>query len=396
MKKIYLILFIITLLILSFTPKVRASIGDTENIDTKSINEVIDQTVEALDMTEVNQMIEDINKESQGFMPEISFKEFLDSILEGKEYISFKDVFTGFIKYIFREVAGNLFFLGEILVLGVVAAILKTIHGAFNSESINNIASMSVYVMITILITRNLNMALGIGKDAITQMTNFMQAMLPVLITVMASTGSLTGAALFKPMVIGSVEIISQIIMEVVMPLIIIMAIIYLVNSISESVQISYLAKLVQKVAVVLVGLCFTIFVGIATIEGVTSNSADNLMVTAMKFTAGSFIPIIGHVLTDTIDVMFSSSMVINSALRMISIVALFMIISLPISKIVVLILLYKFTAAVIQPIADKKLVDALDGVGDSLTVLLTAVICVGVMFYISLTMFIGASYPGV
>jgi Stage III sporulation protein AE (spore_III_AE). len=278
----------------------------------------------------------------------------------------------------------------------VVAAILKTIHGAFNSESINNIASMSVYVMITILITRNLNMALGIGKDAITQMTNFMQAMLPVLITVMASTGSLTGAALFKPMVIGSVEIISQIIMEVVMPLIIIMAIIYLVNSISESVQISYLAKLVQKVAVVLVGLCFTIFVGIATIEGVTSNSADNLMVTAMKFTAGSFIPIIGHVLTDTIDVMFSSSMVINSALRMISIVALFMIISLPISKIVVLILLYKFTAAVIQPIADKKLVDALDGVGDSLTVLLTAVICVGVMFYISLTMFIGASYPGV
>jgi stage III sporulation protein AE len=136
--------------------------------------------------------------------------------------------------------------------------------------------------------------------------------------------------------------------------------------------------------------------VGIATVQGVTSNSVDNLTVTTMKFAAGSFVPIIGHVLTDTLDVMFSSSLVISSALRMISVIALFVIISLPVAKIVVLILIYKFTAAVVQPIVDKKLADALDGIGDSLTILLIAIICVGVMFYMSLTILIGASNPSI
>lgn len=390
MKIMYIAIIIVTVFIYIFPTPVYAQDQNPEDL-----NDIIDQTADSLDMTQVNQMIEDLNEKSQGYMPEISFRGFLDSMLAGKEYIGFKDIFTGFIKYIFKEISGSLYFLGEILVLGVLSAILNNINSAFNSESVKNIASMAVYVLMTVIIVQNLNMALGVGREAITQMTNFMQAMLPVLITVMASMGSLTGAALFKPVVIGSAEITSQIITEVVMPLIIIAALIYLINSINERIQISYLAKLIQKVAVVLVGLCLTIFVGIATIQGVTTNSVDSLAVTTVKFAAGSFVPIIGHVLTDTLDVMFSSSLVISSALRMISVIALFIIILIPVAKVVVLILVYKFTAAVVQPIVDKKLADALDGIGDTLTVLLTAIICVGVMFYISLTILIGASHPG-
>ncbi len=391
MKKIYVMLMIITVVLLIITPVVYAQQKPTEDV-----GEIIDKTVDGLDMKQINTMIDELNEKSGDYMPEISFKGFLDSMLEGRQYIGFKDIFTGFIKYIFKEISGSLYFLGEILVLGVVSAILDNIHGAFNGESIKSIASMAVYILMTVIIMQNLNIAMGIGKQAINQMTNFMQAMLPVLITVMSSMGSFTGAALFKPVVIGSAEVISKIIMEVVMPLIIMMSVIYLINSINENIQISYLAKFLQKAAGVLIGLCLTIFVGIATVQGVTSNSVDNLTVTTMKFAAGSFVPIIGHVLTDTLDVMFSSSMVISSALRMISVIALFVIISLPVAKIVVLILIYKFTAAVVQPIVDKKLADALDGIGDSLTILLIAIICVGVMFYMSLTILIGASNPSI
>jgi stage III sporulation protein AE len=391
MKKIYVMLMIITVVLLIITPVVYAQQKPTEDV-----GEIIDKTVDGLDMKQINTMIDELNEKSGDYMPEISFKGFLDSMLEGRQYIGFKDIFTGFIKYIFKEISGSLYFLGEILVLGVVSAILDNIHGAFNGESIKSIASMAVYILMTVIIMQNLNIAMGIGKQAINQMTNFMQAMLPVLITVMSSMGSFTGAALFKPVVIGSAEVISKIIMEVVMPLIIMMSVIYLINSINENIQISYLAKFLQKAAGVLIGLCLTIFVGIATVQGVTSNSVDNLTVTTMKFAAGSFVPIIGHVLTDTLDVMFSSSLVISSALRMISVIALFVIISLPVAKIVVLILIYKFTAAVVQPIVDKKLADALDGIGDSLTILLIAIICVGVMFYMSLTILIGASNPSI
>jgi len=389
MKKIYVMLMIITVVLLIITPVVYAQQKPTEDV-----GEIIDKTVDGLDMKQINTMIDELNEKSGDYMPEISFKGFLDSMLEGRQYIGFKDIFTGFIKYIFKEISGSLYFLGEILVLGVVSAILDNIHGAFNGESIKSIASMAVYILMTVIIMQNI--AMGIGKQAINQMTNFMQAMLPVLITVMSSMGSFTGAALFKPVVIGSAEVISKIIMEVVMPLIIMMSVIYLINSINENIQISYLAKFLQKAAGVLIGLCLTIFVGIATVQGVTSNSVDNLTVTTMKFAAGSFVPIIGHVLTDTLDVMFSSSLVISSALRMISVIALFVIISLPVAKIVVLILIYKFTAAVVQPIVDKKLADALDGIGDSLTILLIAIICVGVMFYMSLTILIGASNPSI
>ena len=176
MKKIYVMLMIITAVLLIITPVVYAQQKPTEDV-----GEIIDKTVDGLDMKQINTMIDELNEKSGDYMPEISFKGFLDSMLEGRQYIGFKDIFTGFIKYIFKEISGSLYFLGEILVLGVVSAILDNIHGAFNGESIKSIASMAVYILMTVIIMQNLNIAMGIGKQAINQMTNFMQAMLPVI-----------------------------------------------------------------------------------------------------------------------------------------------------------------------------------------------------------------------
>jgi stage III sporulation protein AE len=51
--------------------------------------------------------------------------------------------------------------------------------------------------------------------------------------------------------------------------------------------------------------------------------------------------------------------------------------------------LVYKFVGAVMQPVVDKKVVDCLTSVGNSLTLVFASVLSVAVMFFVMITIII-------
>jgi stage III sporulation protein AE len=84
-------------------------------------------------------------------------------------------------------------------------------------------------------------------------------------------------------------------------------------------------------------------------------------------------------------------SMILKNAVGVIGMIALFLICIIPVMKIISLIIVYKLTSAVIEPIANNRIVDCLGEISKSLIMLLATVSAVGVMFFIAVTIIIGA-----
>ncbi|HHT51304.1 MAG TPA: stage III sporulation protein AE, partial [Eubacteriaceae bacterium] len=58
--------------------------------------------------------------------------------------------------------------------------------------------------------------------------------------------------------------------------------------------------------------------------------------------------------------------------------------------KILALIFIYKLSGAIIEPIANGRIVDSLNGIAHSLILVLAAVISVAIMFFMVVTIIIG------
>jgi stage III sporulation protein AE len=134
-----------------------------------------------------------------------------------------------------------------------------------------------------------------------------------------------------------------------------------------------------------------TSFLGVISIQGVLASSVDGVTLRTARFAMDRFIPIVGGFMSEAIDAVFGCSLLLKNAIGVVGLILILMIISLPILKILSLIFIYKITAALIEPITDKKIVDCLNDMSSLLTVLCATVVSVAIMFFIAVTAVVGA-----
>ena len=128
------------------------------------------------------------------------------------------------------------------------------------------------------------------------------------------------------------------------------------VNNISDDYKISKLTKLINQWALWIQGIIMTIFIAIITIRGITATTIDQVTVKTAKFAVDNFVPIIGKCLSDAISSVAGYSILLKNSLSALGLILIILIMALPILKVFILAMMYKFTAAMIEPISDKSL----------------------------------------
>ena len=132
-----------------------------------------------------------------------------------------------------------------------------------------------------------------------------------------------------------------------------------------------------------------TIFVTLLTLAGMGAQSVDNLSTRAAKYAAQNFVPVVGNVLSSTIDTVFASAAVVKNALGIAGIVVISIICIYPLLKFAALILIYKLAASVIEPIADKRISNAVNEAANGISMLFSFLVCVTVVFSLSVAVLV-------
>ncbi|MCF6460089.1 stage III sporulation protein AE [Clostridium sp. Cult3] len=375
------ILFISILSICSFGESM-----EEEGIADRFIREQLNN----LNISELELVLEDIVKSTGEYYPRIDVRDNVLSIIKGKNPLDIKVIITSISKIFFSEIVDNIVLVSQILIIIIACSILTNLQSSFEQDTVGQLAHYACYIILAMLMINSFILSLDLGKKTVAQMVNFMQIILPILLTLLTAASGVNTKLLFHPMIIGTINIIGSMIKELIFPLILFSFIIGIISNISQKIQFSKLSELIRQVIIVLVSLSLTIFIGIITIYGI-GTKVDGITIRTAKYAVDNFIPIIGKFLSDAVETVIGCSVILKNGIGTIGLIALFLVCIIPAIKIMVLMFIYKLVAALIQPIASENIINLFTEVGKALLLVLIGILSVAIMFFITITIIVEA-----
>ena len=285
--------------------------------------------------------------------------------------------------------------MGSILVIIVIHSILKSLSEGLENKGIAQITYYVQYILIVTLIMTNFVQILDIVRESIQNLVGFMNSLIPIMITLMITTGSIVSANLIQPIILFLITFIGNFLTGIVIPIILISTSLGIISKISDRVQVDKLSKFFKTSVVWTLGVILTIFVGVVSVEGTLSSSVDGITAKTAKAAVSSFIPVVGKILGDAVDTVIGCSSILKNATGIIGVIILIGIAIIPVIKLTVLMAIYYLGAALCQPIADEKIIKLLDQMGDTFKTLLAIMCSISVMFIIGTTLVIKISNSG-
>lgn len=349
-----------------------------------------EEQVSNLDLNGIQQYIERLDTEIKSSIPSLNFKEMVLQLARGELAWRPSEIFSNIISQLFKEVVANFDLLGKLVILAVICAVLQNLINSFEKTTTGQLTySITYLVLITIAIS-SFALAVNTGREVVDNMVAFMQALLPVLLTLLVAIGGFASAAVFSPVILTTIGIFGTLIKNIILPLLFFVAILGIVNNLSERFKVSNLSDLLKTVAMGMMGMFSTIFLGVLAIQGVAGAVGDSVTFKTAKFGVNAFVPVVGGVLSDALAAVVSSSLLIKNAVGIAGVVMIGAIMLIPLLKIVTLAFIYKLAGALIQPIGDNQMVSCLNSLGNNLFLIFAAVATVGLLFFFAITIVVG------
>lgn len=354
------------------------------------IDTLVRQQVQHLDTHRVEEFWQKTLQEYKGYLPDLQSPGFVQLILQ-EENITFTGIFKGLLKFVFHEIWINGKLLSSIIVITVFAMILESMQNAFEKNTVSTVAYSITYLVLMVLAMNSFHLAITYAKDAIQDMSDFMLAMIPLVLALLASMGNVASAAMLHPLIVFMINISGILIATIVFPLIFLSALLSIVSLFSDRYKVTQLAGLLRNIAMGALGSFLTIFLAVISIQGATSAIADGVTIRTAKYVTGNFVPVVGRMFSDAADTVVGASLLVKNAVGLAGVVILLILCAFPAMKILVLAFIYNFSSAVLQPLGNSPIITALGTIGKSLLFVFAALATVGLMFFLAITILITA-----
>lgn len=369
MKKIILIM----LFIICFSCNVRAEAPVNMN------------NMESAEIQELYDYISNI-KTKYELLNDLDAKTYVQNYMKtGDGTVSLKKIFNAVNSYLFKELKSSFSILASLVLIAIICSLLTNLQKAFSSEGLSNIAYFTCYSILIIILSKSFYLGVDAARNGINEMADFMNALMPVLVMLLASTGSVVQAAVMDPIVLGTITISANLFMDIIIPLICMSFVLQFVNNMSLEYKIDNLTKLLNQSVLWGQGFVVTMFIGIMTVRGISSKTIDQVAERTAKFAVDSFVPVVGKSLSDAVSTMAGYSLLLKNSLSSVGLIIIVVIMLFPIIKLLLMAFMFKITAALIEPISDSRLVNCISSAGNSMILITSCLICVSVMFFIML-----------
>lgn len=345
------------------------------------------------DTLNISSFIKEANDYTKDVFSDMEVGEILNSAITGK--VENEKIIRNIWKLFGKEIVNSIASIGSIIVIIIVHSIIKSISDGLENKSISQITYYVQYILIVTLIMTSFSEVLQMVKESIQNLVGFMNILIPLLITLMVTTGSIASASMLQPILLFIITLIGNFIKDVIIPIVLVSTALGIISKISDRLQIDKLSKFFKSSVVWVLGVVLTLFVGIVSLEGTLSSSVDGITAKTTKAAVSSFIPVVGKILGDAVDTVIGCSSILKNALGIVGVVVIIAICVKPIIKLVILMTMYYLGASLCQPIADGKIIKLLDQMGDTFKLLLGILCSVSVMLIIGVTLVVKISNSG-
>lgn len=341
----------------------------------------------------ITSFIQNSKQYTGDFFEDIDVGDILNSAIKGD--IDNSKIYKKILNSLGKEVQTGIKSLVSILVIIIIHSILKSISESLENDNISKLIYYVQYIAIVTIIMGNFSDIINLVKETSTNLVGFMNTLIPVLVSLMLYTGSLTTTSVLEPIILFMINFIGNLIQDILIPIVLIITSISIISKISDKVQIDKISKFLKSSTVWLLGLILTVFVGIVSLEGTLSSSVDGITAKTAKAIVSSAVPVVGKILGDVVDSVLGCGVILKNAVGFVGVIIIVGICILPILKLTVLMFSYKLIAGISEVIADVKIVKLLDEISDIFKILLAILVSISVMVIIGTTLLVKMSNTG-
>ncbi|NIK12417.1 stage III sporulation protein AE [Alkalibacillus almallahensis] len=384
MKKTVISLLIVAIMI-SLTDIQSIAEDEGEELDQNEVEEDLEGFFES---PTIENQWQDLLNEYRDYMPLDSGNQWRD-ITDEESIFSWRAWVDGIVSFLIDELLANGQTLSLLIFITLLSAVLNVLAQSFETQTVTKVSQFVIFgVLMTIAMT-GFHTAANFTTDTIETMRHFMVSLLPLFLSMMAAFGHVATVAFFNPFILFLTQASGLFVAKIIIPLLFLSAILHIASHVNETYNLSRLAHLFKQGALLLMGAFLSVFLTIMSVQGITTAASDGVAVRAAKFVTSNFIPVIGRMFTDATDTVLSASILVKNTIGVAGLVVLFVMILFPILKVLVLGLVFRLAAAILQPVADGPVVHMVDDMGKHILYLLLALLMVSIMFFFSIVMLI-------
>ena len=341
----------------------------------------------------IKDFLKETKKYTSNFLENIDISEIFKDATKGK--IDNKKIFGKILNLLGKEVKGTLKTLISILIIVLIHSLLKSITDGLEHKEVSKIIYYVEYILIVTIIMSSFSEILDSVKNSITDLIGFSQSLIPLLITLMLYTGSITTSSVLEPILLFLIQFIANLIQNLILPVVSIIVVLIVISKISERIQITKLAKFMNTSIVWFLGIVLTLFVGVMSLEGTLTASVDGITAKTTKAAVSNLIPVVGKILGDSVDTVLGCGVVLKNAVGVVGVIVIIGICLLPIIKLATFSIMYSILSCVIEPLADEKIVKLIEEMSGIFKLLLAILCSVSVLLIIGVTLVIKISNSG-
>ncbi len=349
------------------------------------------EVVDAVDLSDLKAFINTVDEDVQRYLPRLDLKSWG---ITGPGW-DLPKIGKALLEFFLREIIFNYKLMGQLVLLAMALAILENMKHAFEEDNISRLAFSLCFLVVMGIVVNCFRITFTIARGTITEMTNFMYAITPLLFSIVAAGGGAVTATIVHPLLISSVGLVGGLVSNLVFPLIMFTGILGMVNHLVESFQVNKLARLFKLAANGILGVMMVVFIGLITLRGFTASVADSLTLRTAKYFSSAFLPVVGGAISDTMEMTAGCAAVLKGGLGVYGLGLITLLTIFPVLKILAVAVIFQMTGAVTQPLGNNRLSDALQTIGDAFFHLFGAVTVVGLMFFIALAILVGVANFG-
>lgn len=355
------------------------------------LNGSMEDAIDHLDTEELQEYLDSLTQEQREAFGS-NFVDKLKNLITGDYSLDYGGIISSLSGIFFDQIAGLLPVFCVICAVSVLCGILGRFKSSFTEKGTSKMIFFVGYSAVLVLILTSLT---GIVKDCsstVHSLQSQMQAIFPVLLTLIATSGGSVSVAVYQPAVLFLSEIIVDIVAGIVFPLAAMICVLNMVGNMSQEIKLKNFSNLFAAVIKWVLGLSLAAFTVFLTVQGITSATYDGLSFKAAKYAVSNTVPIIGSFLGSGFDLVIAGSVLIKNSVGSCGIFLLVIVLIVPLVQLIAYNLFLKLAAAVTEPIGDAGISNFLSSLSGTVNYFTAGLLAVGFMYFITVLLLICSS----
>lgn len=313
-------------------------------------------------------------------MEDLSLKDMALKMVTGELDFSF----SGLLKTILRLAAGQaadvLYIMRRIIILVLLTAVLETLSSSFSSEGVSRLGQYICSAVLVITIMQSFSYAAGTASDAVDNIADTANTLQPLYMLIMTASGKAAKMSAAVPVLYASTSVLNYAVGKIVVPGILFAALITFINSISERDILMEFAELLSFLCKWSVKVCAGIFVFVMSLIKIGVPDVAVIAGRSIK-TAAEAVPVVGSLMSSAAETAAAVTASMGNSITAAIMIFIAALSVMPVIRLAVIMLIYRLTAALTEPIAPKRIVKCIGQAADYTAVLTGVVFTAEIMF---------------